>query len=112
MKLNKESKELLVFLAIIAVIIGIFLTFYFGLAGLKVFIGIIMASLPFYIFLNTFSLAEGEKFVLSLIFGITLFPSLVYLLGFFMSFRMSIAIVFVVLASISVLWSYMNFRKN
>ena len=83
MKLNKESKELLVFLAVIAVIIGIFLTFYFGLAGLKVFIGIIIMALPFYIFLNTFELAEGEKFVLSLMLGITLFPSFAYLLGFF-----------------------------
>ena len=112
MKLNKESKKLLVFSAIIAAIIGIFSTFYFGLAGPKVFIGIIMASLPFYIFLNTFSLDEGEKFVLSLIFGITLFPSLVYLLGFFISFRMSIAVVFLLLIGVSVLWNYMNFRKN
>ena len=112
MKLNKESKELLVFSAIIAAIIGIFSTFYFGLAGPKVFIGIIMASLPFYIFLNTFSLDEGEKFILSLIFGITLFPSFVYLLGFFVSFRMSIAVVFAVLTAVSVLWSYRKSRKS
>ena len=112
MKLDNESKELLAFLAIAATIIGVFLTFYFGLAGLKVFIGIIMASAPFYIFLNTFSLAEGEKFVLSLILGIILFPSFVYLLGFFMSFRMSIAIVFALLTAISVLWSYMKSRKS
>lgn len=112
MKLNNESKELFVFLAIIAVIVGIFLTFYFRLTGLKVFIGVIMASLPFYISLNTFGLSEGEKFILALIFGLTLFPSFVYLLGFFVSFRMSIAIVFVVLTAISVLWSYTKSRKN
>lgn len=112
MKLDNESKELLVFLAIISVIIGVFLTSYFGLAGLKVFIGIIMASAPFYIFLNTFNLAEGEKFVLSLILGITLFPSFAYLLGFFVPFRMSIAIVFVVLTAISVSWSYRKSRKS
>ena len=112
MKLDNESKELAVFLAIIAVIIGIFSAFYFGLAGLRVFIGIIMASAPFYIFLNTFSLAEGEKFVLSLVLGITLFPSFAYLLGFFVSFRMSIAIVFAALTAISVLWSYRKSRKS
>ena len=112
MKLNSESKELSVFLTIIAVIIGIFSAFYFGIAGLKIFIGIILASLPFYIFLNTFSLAEGEKFVISLILGITLFPSFAYLLGFFVPFRMSIAIVFAVLAAISALWSYIKSRKS
>lgn len=105
MKLNNDSKELLVFLAIIAVIIGIFLAFYFGLTGLKVFIGIIMASLPFYVFLNSFKLAEGEKFVLSIILGITLFPSFAYLLGFLVSFRMSIAIVFILLTAVSIFWN-------
>ncbi len=111
MKLNNESRELLTFLAIIVAITGIFSAFYLGIAGLKVFIGIIMTSIPFYIFLNTFSLAEGEKFVLSLVLGITLFPSLVYLLGFLVSFRMSIAIVFAALTAISVLWSYTSSRK-
>ena len=106
MKISNEQKELLVFLAIISLIIGAFLTFYFGLAGLKIFIGIIMSSLPFYIFLNTFNLAESEKFVLSLIFGMTLFPSLVYLLGFFMPFRMSIAVVFVILTGLACLSRY------
>ena len=112
MKLDNESKELLVFLAVIGIIIGIFLTFYFGIAGLKVFVGIIMASVPFYVFLNTFNLTEGEKFVLSLMLGLALFPSFVYLLGFLVSFRMSIAIVFIALTAISVLWSYMGSRKS
>ena len=111
MKLNNESKELLAFSAIIAAIIGIFSAFYFGLAGLKVFIGIIMMSLPFYIFLNTFNLAEGEKLILSLILGITLFPSFAYLLGFFMPFRMSIAAVFVVLIGISLAYTYLKSKK-
>ena len=112
MKLNNESKELAVFLAIIAIIIGIFLASYFGLAGLKVFVGVIMASVPFYVFLNAFNLAEGEKFVLSLLLGITLFPSFAYLLGFFVSFRMSIAIVFAALAAISVLWGYLKSKNG
>ena len=112
MKLDNESGELLIFLAIVAVIIGVFSAFYFGLAGLKVFIGIIMASVPFYIFLSTFNLAECENFVLSLILGITLFPSFVYLLGFFVPFRISIAIVFAALTAISVLWNYLKSRKS
>ena len=106
MKISNEQKELLVFLAIISLIIGAFLTFYFGIAGLKVFIGIVIMSLPFYIFLNTLNLAEGEKFVLSLVLGVTLFPSLAYLLGFFMSFRMSIAVVFVILTGLACLSRY------
>ena len=112
MKPDNELKELLAFLAITAIIICIFLTFYFGLAGLKVFAGIMLASLPFYIFLNNINLAQGEKFALSLVLGITLFPSFAYLLGFFMSFRMSIAIVFIILTAISALLAYMKSRKS
>ncbi|MBI4143326.1 hypothetical protein HY487_00415 [Candidatus Woesearchaeota archaeon] len=112
MKLNNESKELAVFLAVIAAAIGIFSAYYFGLAGLKVFIGIILASLPFYIFLNTFRLDEGEKFILSLIFGVTLFPSFAYLLGFFVPFRISIAIVFAVLIGISFAYAYLKSKKK
>ena len=112
MKLDNKLKELLVFLAIISAIIGAFLTFYFGIAGLKVFIGIIMMSLPFCILLNAFEIAEGEKFILSLIFGITLFPSFAYLLGFFISFRMAIAAVLVLLIGASLLWNYLRSRKN
>ena len=112
MKISNEQKELLVFLAIISLIIGAFLTFYFGIAGLKVFIGIIMMSLPFCILLNAFEIAEGEKFILSLVLGITLFPSLAYLLGFFISFRMAIGVVFVLLTGTSITLNYYKSVKN
>ena len=112
MKIGNEQKELLALSIIIAAAIGIFLIYYFGLAGFKVFTGIIMAAIPFYIFLNTFSLDEGEKIILSLIFGVTLFPSFVYLLGFIVSFRMSIGIVFIVLTLISALWSHLRPKKQ
>jgi len=112
LKLSEDKKELLVFLGILSAIIGAFSLFYFGLTGLRVFIGIILATIPFYIFFNTFDLTEGEKFVLSIISGITLFPSFVYLLGFFMPFRMSIGIVLVLLTGIVVGWSYFKTKKN
>src|SRR3989344_5872732 len=102
----------MVFLGILSAIIGGFLLFYFGLTGLRVFIGIILTTIPFYIFFNTLDLTEGEKFVLAIISGITLFPSFVYLLGFLVPFRIAIVIVFVLLTGIAVGWQYLKTKKN
>jgi len=102
----------MVFSVILFAIIGGFLLFYFGLAGLRVFFGIILATIPFYIFFNTFDLTEGEKSVLSIISGLTLFPSFVYLLGFFVPFRIAIGIVFVLLTGIAVVLGYFKTKKN
>ena len=96
MKLSNDSKELVIFLSIIAVVIAIFSFALFGITGVRVFIGIIFMSLPFYLLLDNFNLASGEEFVFSIIFGITVLPSLAFLLGFLVSFRLAIWIVFIV----------------
>lgn len=112
MKLGNEPKELLAFLAIVGLIIGIFAAALFGFAGLRVFMGIIFASAPFYWILINFNLTEGEKFVLSLMLGLTLFPSLVYLLGFLISFRISIIISFMIFIGIGFLLKHLLKTKH
>jgi len=97
LKLSNDSKELIVFLSIIATVISIFSFVLFGITGVRVFIGIIFMSLPFYLLLDNFKLTLGEKFVFSIILGITILPSLAFLLGFVISFRLAIWAVFIVL---------------
>ena len=97
MKLSNDSKELIVFLSIIAIVIAIFSFALFGITGIRVFLGIIFISLPFYLLLDNFKLTLGEKFVFSIILGITILPSLAFLLGFVISFRLAIWAVFIVL---------------
>lgn len=94
---NSESKGLIVFLSIIALVILAFSYFLFGVTGIRIAIGIIFLSIPFYLILSNFGLEESEKFVFSILLGITIFPSLVYLLGLLISFRISIAAVFAAL---------------
>jgi hypothetical protein len=74
----------------------------FGITGLRIVFGLVFISVPFYLILNKFKLPEGEKFVFSFLLGITMFPSLVYLLGLVISFRMAIALVFVFLMGIAI----------
>ena len=97
MELNDSTKELLVFLAISSIVILAFAYYLFGITGIRVVLGIIFVSLPFYFIIDNFNLPEGEKFVFSLLPGLTLFSSFVYLLGLVISFRISIIIVFIVL---------------
>ena len=87
----------------IGLIIAIFSFSLFGITGLRIFIGVIFVSFPFFMMLNNFDLAEGEKIVFSLTLGLTLFSSLAFLLGFLMSFRLSIAIVFLTVLMIAFL---------
>ena len=97
MKLSSETKELIAFASVILLVVLAFSYYFFNITGIRVVLGIIFVSLPFYFILNNFNLEEGEKFVFSLVFGITIFPSLVYALGFLISFKISIFIIFVVL---------------
>ena len=93
---NHEIREFLIFFLTAAVIIGIFSFVLFGMAGIRVFAGIIFISLPFYLILTNLEFTEGEKIVFSLLLGFTIFPSLVYLMGLVMSFRIAILITFIV----------------
>ena len=113
MKLSNDSKELIVFLSIIAVVIAIFSFALFGITGVRVFIGIIFMSLPFYLLLDNFKITPGEKFVFSIILGITILPSLAFLLGFVISFRLAILAVFIVLVIAAVtLKKYKKSKKS
>ena len=95
--LNDEQRELLVFLLITILAALIFSFALFGLAGTRVVLGIVFISLPFYLIINNFEFTEGEKFVFSILFGLTLFSALVYILGLVISFKISIIITFIVL---------------
>ena len=101
--LNNEQKELLVFLLITILIALIFSFVLFGLTGIRVVLGILFISLPFYLILNNFELTEGEKSVFSILFGLTLFSALVYILGLVISFRIAIIITFIVLIIVAFL---------
>lgn len=96
MNFKFKLNELYVFLLIVILLLMIFSYALFGLAGARVVLGIIFMSLPFYILLNSFELTEGEKFIFSILMGLALFPSLVYLLGLVISFRIAIIVAFLV----------------
>ena len=79
-----------------------FFYYLFGMTGVRVGLGILLVSIPFYILLGAFSLSEGEVAVFSILAGFTLFSSVVYLLGLAISFRISILIAFAVLMGVAV----------
>ena len=97
---NYFSKELALFLSVIVLIILIFSFVLFGVTGIRFVFGIIIIWIPFYLILSNFELAIPEKFVFSFILGLTLFPSIVYLLGLLVSFRIAIAVTFLLLIAL------------
>lgn len=101
--LINEQKELMVFSSIAILIVLIFSFALFSITGVKVALGIIFISFPFYLILNNFELTEGEKAVFSILLGFTLFASLVYLIGLIVPFRISIIITFVALIVVAFL---------
>ena len=112
MNIKNETKELIVFVLIVLLAAATFSYMLFGTTGIRVVAGIAFISLPFYIFLNRFELAEGEKFVFSILLGLTIFPSLVYILGLVVSFRLAIAAAFISFISISVISSKYKSKKH
>lgn len=95
---NRLSTEFFVFLLICIALIATFSFTLFGITGLRILAGIIFMSLPFYFILDNLKLTEDEKFVFSVLFGLTLFPSFVYLLGLLISFRIAIIASFLIFA--------------
>ncbi len=93
-------KELMMFLSVATPTIMIFSFVLFGITGSRVVLGIIIMWLPFYLILSHLDIALGERFVFSLILGVTLFPSIVFLIGFLISFRLSIAVTFLLLMAV------------
>jgi len=100
MILEKKFKEFAAFGALILIIIFVFSYMLFGITGIRLVFGLIFISIPFYLILNNFELNESEKTVFSLLMGLTLFSSLVYLLGLLISFRVAIVLTFVILIGI------------
>ena len=109
---NDEFREFIVFFSIVLLIALVFLFILFGMTGARVVLGIILISLPFYLILNRFDVEEGEKFIFSILLGLTLFPSLVYLLGLVISFRISILITFISITVISFALKKYKQRKS
>lgn len=93
-------KELMMFLSVIILTIMIFSFVLFGITGARVVFGIIVMWIPFYFILSHFDITLGERFVFSLILGVTLFPSIVFLIGFLISFRLAIAVTFLLLMAV------------
>ena len=86
------------FMGIILAIILAFFYLILGLGGMMAVLGIVLFFVvPFSLMLNNFELEQDEKLVLSFFIGAGIFPSIVYWLGIFISFRISIFITFAVL---------------
>ena len=109
---SDEFKEFIIFFSIVLLIALVFLFILFGMTGARVVLGIILISLPFYLILNRFDVEEGEKFIFSILLGLTVFPSLVYLLGLVISFRLSILITFISITVISFALKKYKQRKS
>lgn len=110
--LSSEKKEFIAVLAVIAIAILIFSFALFGTAGTRVIFGLLIALLPFYLILGSFNIAEGEKIVFSILLGLTLFPSLAYLLGFAVSFRIAVAITFIALVGVAIALKKFKTKKT
>lgn len=85
-----EQKKSAVFASIIFLLALAFSFALFGKTGAMVVVGLGVMSLPFYLILSKY-LNEGEKAVFSLLLGLTLLPSVTFLLGFLMPFSIAIA---------------------
>lgn len=98
------NKEDMAFIGILAVITLIFFYAILGFSGMMSILGIaLIFILPTYLILDNFELDTDEKIIFSFFVGAGIFPSIAYWLGMIISFRLSILITFVLLASISFL---------
>lgn len=109
---NSERKEFIAVFSAVAAAALIFSFALFGITGAGVVFGLIIESLPFYFILNNFGIGEGEKIVFSLLLGLTLFPSLAYLLGYVMPFRIAIAITFTAVAAAAIVMRKFKRRNS
>ncbi|MBI2658935.1 hypothetical protein HYX05_02415 [Candidatus Woesearchaeota archaeon] len=94
---SDEFKMFVVFLSLVFSTIIVFSFVLFGITGLRIIFGLIFISLPFYIMLSKFEISESEKLIFAILLGLTIFPSLVYILGLLISFRIAIILTFLAL---------------
>ncbi len=96
---------------IILILIALFSFIFFGFIGFKVIFGILMVFfLPFYLILDNFNLLRSEKMIFAFFIGIGVFSSIVYWLGVLMSFKLAIALTFVLLVLVAFLLKW--FKKK
>lgn len=111
MEIKKLSQDNLFYLFILLVI-TIFSFYLFGFTGIRIIIGLLVVSVPFYLILKNFELIEGEIIVFSILMGLTLFSSLVYLFGLVISLRVGIGLTFIILIVISFLIKKFKRKSN
>lgn len=91
-------------IGVILVLIALFSFIFLGFIGFKVIFGVLLVFfLPFYLILDNFDLFKGEKVIFAFFIGVGIFPAIVYWLGVFMSFRLAIAVAFVLLMIVGIL---------
>jgi apolipoprotein N-acyltransferase len=91
-------------MGIILVLIALFSFIFFGFVGFKVIFGMLLVFfLPFYLILDNFNLSRGEKIIFSFFIGIGIFPALVYWLGVIISFKLAIALSFILFVSLGII---------
>ena len=101
------------FIGIILMVILAFFYIILGLSGMMAILGIMLFFVvPFYLMLNNLELGQDEKLILSFLIGAGLFPSLVYWLGLFISFKISIFITFAIYMIAAYLLSKFSGRRS
>jgi|SRR3989344_2082076 len=88
------------FIGIVIALILVFFYFILGISGAMSALGIMLFfTVPSYIILGNFDLSHEEKIVFAFFIGVGIFPSIVYWLGMFISFKIAIFITFVLLVA-------------
>lgn len=102
-KLLKEN-QFVVFLFLIA---AAFFFILFGITGVRVILGfVLLFFLPTYLIFKNFDLPMMEKIAFSFFIGLGVFPTCVYYLGLlFSSMRLAIAISFILLMAIAIIFN-------
>ena len=108
MKIKLDDKTTV---GIILVLIALFSFIYLGFTGFKVIFGMLFVFfLPFYLILDNFNISRSEKVIFSFFIGIGIFPALVYWLGVIISFKLAIAISFILFVSLGLILK--KFKKQ
>ena len=100
-----ESKyEKVIYAGTGIVIAALFSLAFLGIAGFRTVMGFaIFVFMPFYLILDSFTLKESEKIIYSITLGFILFSSFAYWLGFVISFKLGIFVIFLILVITGVL---------
>lgn len=98
--MNLPKIENIGFIGILTAVILLFFYLILGFSAMMAVLGIIILFIaPIYLVLDSFGLGQDEKLVFSFFLGAGIFPSIVYWMALFISFRLSILITFAVLAA-------------